>query len=360
MKRILERISLFWLLQLGGWGGYAIVLVTPDLVSLTTSLTRRYMVFQTVGFLCNFTASSFVLRPVCRRQWLAGLRFPRSFLIVFACCAVLAYMTTTVALIAMTASAHLLTPSLRFSGLLGNLPGAVYAGLVLVSWCGIYFGIKYYQAVEAERQHALAAEWSAREAQLSALRYQIHPHFLFNTLNSISALILEGEADAATSMIARVADYLRATLDGKSTHEVPLREELFLTEQYLAIEKLRLGERLEIEMNVNPSISDCLVPNLVLQLLVENAIRLGIAPLRGIGRLTIQAERSNDKLVINVKDNGLGRISRSEEENGNGRRARLADIELRISELYGEKGRFNVRWPSEGGCHVLLEMPYRA
>src|SRR5262245_20026771 len=136
MKRILERISLFWLLQLGGWGGYAIVLVTPDLVSLTTSLTRRYMVFQTVGFLCNFTASSFVLRPVCRRQWLAGLRFPRSFLIVFACCAVLAYMTTTVALIAMTASAHLLTPSLRFSELLGNLPGAVYAGLVLVSWCG--------------------------------------------------------------------------------------------------------------------------------------------------------------------------------------------------------------------------------
>src|SRR5262249_27045709 len=155
MKRILERISLFWLLQLGGWGAYAIVLITPDFASLTTPLTRRYMVFQTVGVLCNFSATSFVLRPICRHQWRAGLRFPKSFSIVFACCAAFAYVTATVALIAMMASAHLLTPPIRFSELLGNLPGAFYAGLVLVSWCGIYFGIKYYQAVEAERQRAL-------------------------------------------------------------------------------------------------------------------------------------------------------------------------------------------------------------
>ena len=160
-------------------------------------------------------------------------------------------------------------------------------------------------------------------------------------------------------MIARLADFLRVTLEGKASHEVPLSEELFLIEQYLEIEKLRLGDSLQVNLTSDPSISDCLVPHLVLQPLVENAIKHGIAPRCGIGRLMIEASRLNDQLVIKVNDDGLGKISRKEGAIGNGQRVGLSNIERRLKELYGDRGRFSLSWPAEGGCHVLLEMPCR-
>src|SRR5262249_6553772 len=190
------------------------------------------------------------------------------------------------------------------------------AGVILVAWCALYFGIKYYEALQDERRRTLAAESSAQEAQLRALRYQIHPHFLFNTLNAISTLVLEGQREAATSMIARLADFLRATLEAKAAHEVTLREELHLTEQYLEIEKLRLGDRLQVRINVDSSITDCLVPHLVLQPLVENAIRHGIAPAGQPGLLAIKGEKVDDKILIRVNDDGLGSNRATEARNG--------------------------------------------
>jgi len=351
---ILERVPLFWLLQLGSWSGYGIVYFAANV----PFQTRDNLVMQEVMFACNF-AASFVLHSVCRRQWRSGLRFPGSFLVVLAWCAGFSYLAATIGLIARQLYTHWLTSWSRLAQLLENFPAMFTPGFILLSWCALYFGIKYYQAEESERRRALTAEKSVREAELRALRYQIHPHFLFNTLNAISALVLEGKAEVATLMIAQLADFLRATLDGKSTHEVPLREELFLTERYLEIEKLRMGDRLRINVNIDTSISDCLVPHLLLQPLVENAIRHGIAPRRGAGHLVIKAERRNDKIVICVNDDGLGKTFRTEVTGGNDRRVGLANIERRLNELYGNAGRFNLNWPVEGGCCVLVEMPYR-
>jgi len=193
---------------------------------------------------------------------------------------------------------------------LASLSGAVSNGFVLLSWCALYFGVKYYQALEAERHRALLAEASARDAELRALRYQIHPHFLFNTLNAISTLVIEGQSTAAVSMISRLADFFRATLDDTSSNEVSLEDELFLTEQYFEIEKARLGDRLKVNINVDPELLSCLVPHLVLQPLVENAIRHGIAPRRGSGQVTIRAERKDGRARIEVNDDGLGKTAR--------------------------------------------------
>jgi len=363
VRSLLKKVSPFWLFQLAGWGAYAIVLLVSNLPYLGA---RGVLAYRGVALLACF-AASFVLRAVCRRQWQRGLRFPRSFLIVFVWCAGLAYVcaglafeaqqlfnrTTDRQIIWENAGWHL-SPFI----LIVNLAGAIGAGVILVAWCALYFGIKYYEALQDELRRTLAAESSAQEAQLRALRYQIHPHFLFNTLNAISTLVLEGQREAATSMIARLADFLRATLEAKAAHEVTLREELHLTEQYLEIEKLRLGDRLQVRINVDSSITDCLVPHLVLQPLVENAIRHGIAPAGQPGLLAIKGEKVDDKILIRVNDDGLGSNRATEARNGEPR-VGLANIEKRLNQLYGSAGRCELTWPSAGGCEAVLEIPYR-
>lgn len=204
----------------------------------------------------------------------------------------------------------------------------------------------------------MLAEASAREAELRALRYQIHPHFLFNTLNAISTLVIQGQSTAAVSMITRLADFLRATLDDKNANEVSLEEELFLTKQYFEIEKTRLGQRLTVRMNLDPSLTSCLVPHLVLQPIVENAIRHGIAPRPGSGLVTISVARVDGRARITVSDDGLGKAARptaAEDSKGIG----LVNTEKRLKELYGDNYQFKLRWPESGGCEAIIEVPFR-
>lgn len=231
------------------------------------------------------------------------------------------------------------------------------AGFIFLSWSALYFGIKYYQTVEAERRRVLVAEKSARESELRALRYQVHPHFLFNTLNAISTLVVEGNNEAATSMISRLADFFRATLEGPTSNEVSLEDELFLAKQYLEIERLRLGDRLQVEIEVNPDLFSCSVPHLVLQPLVENSIRHGIAPRRGSGTVTIVAHRNRDRLVVEVVDDGLGQSSRDGPGSSDHTGIGLKNIDQRLRALYGDSGGLELIWPDTGGCRAILKLP---
>jgi two-component system sensor histidine kinase AlgZ len=230
---------------------------------------------------------------------------------------------------------------------------------MLLSWCALYFGIKYYQALEVERHRVLLAEASARDAELRALRYQVHPHFLFNTLNAISTLVIEGHSTAAVTMISRLADFFRATLEEKNVNEVSLEDEMFLTEQYFEIEKTRLGHRLTVNIKLDPELLPCLVPHLVLQPLVENAIRHGIAPRQGAGQVTISAERVAARARITVSDDGLGKTARPVAE-GSSKGIGLANTEKRLRELYGDDYHFELKWPAPGGCEAIVEVPYRS
>ena len=156
-------------------------------------------------------------------------------------------------------------------------------------WCSLYFSIKQWQQSCKEKERLLRAESEVREARLLALRYQLNPHFLFNSLNAVSTLVLDGNARAATRMLAQIGDLLRASLDSEVTAEVTLSQELALTEGYLAIEQTRLGERLKIDMVVPLETRDALVPSMLLQPLVENAVRYGVAPLIEGGRIAIKS-----------------------------------------------------------------------
>ena len=351
MRHVPHRLFNFWTLQAGGWGAYglAVFLATLPFLSL-----RDLVVYRTVFTICCFGAS-FILHSVCRSLWRLRTPLPRAFLIVLLCSYLLGYVCGATAL--ALESRFGMVPPRPFSWL-ASLSGAVSNGFVLLSWCALYFGIKYNQALEAERHRALLAEASARDAELRALRYQIHPHFLFNTLNAISTLVIEGQSTAAVSMISRLADFFRATLDDTSSNEVSLEDELFLTEQYFEIEKARLGDRLKVNINVDPEILSCMVPHLVLQPLVENAIRHGIAPRRGPGQVTIRAERKDGRARIEVNDDGLGKTARPPAQ-GNSRGIGLVNTEKRLKELYGNNYHFELRWPDSGGCEAIFEVPFQ-
>ncbi len=227
----------------------------------------------------------------------------------------------------------------------------IYAALVLTAWSGLYLGIKHYQLFRSEHARAQQAEELARSAKLQALRLQLQPHFLFNTLNAISTLILEGSATEARLMVGQLANFLRGTLTESSATEIPLSEEVSKAREYLTIEQARLGERLKVEFMIPPEAARGMVPPLLLQPLVENAIYHGIIPRVGGGKLTIEAERDASRLCLRVRDNGAGVRT-------NRRGVGLANTAERMRVLYGNAHHLAVRWPKEGGCLVEITLPY--
>ena len=230
----------------------------------------------------------------------------------------------------------------------------VFYGLLL----GIAHAVLYY---ERYRERERAAEQLARgltEARLQALKMQLHPHFLFNTLNAISALI-PTEAKPARRMLARLGDLLRITLEHEETQEVTLREELAFLEPYLEIEQARLEDRLTVVMEIAPETLDARVPHLVLQPLVENAIRHGIAPRIAPGRVKISAARGPDDrfLHLEVRDDGRGvdRDSQATTRRGVG----LTNIRSRLEQLYDGQHRFELENLPEAGVVARIMLPFR-
>jgi len=192
------------------------------------------------------------------------------------------------------------------------------------------------------------------EAQLQALQRQLQPHFLFNTLNTISAL-MHRDVDAADNMIAKLSDLLRISLHNVGTQEVPLKEELDFLSKYLEIEQSRFRDRLTVVFDVQPDTLDALVPHLVLQPLVENSIKHGIGPRPTPGRIEIRSRRTGSLLELEVKDNGLG-LSAARLTDFN-RGVGLANTRSRLQHLYGSSHRFEFRQPAGGGLSVLVAIP---
>ena len=224
--------------------------------------------------------------------------------------------------------------------------------LALISFCAAHAVAAYYLSLQQVRLHLAQAQSAARDAELRALRLQVHPHFLFNSLNAISALVSAQSNREANRMLACVADFLRATLAHDGRHEHSLADELALLDAYLAIEKARLGERLRLTMKVGPDLLGSVVPYLMLQPLVENAIRHGIAPMAAIGRLDILVERAGERLLIDVQNDGQ---QPAHEGSGIG----LANVRERLRHLYGQAHEVQAGWHADGRFHVHIAMPLR-
>ena len=227
---------------------------------------------------------------------------------------------------------------------------------------GIYYMLDFYRMFQ---ERALAAstlqlktsrlETSLAQANLNALKMQLQPHFLFNTLNAISVLAMKGENDSVVRMLGRLSELLRITLDN-TAQMVPLEEELLFLHRYLGIEQVRFQDRLTVTTDVAPDTLGAEVPSLVLQPLVENAVRHGIARQTGAGRIEIHAHRENGSLEMRVRDTGPG-LRQSLRSSGTG--VGLANTRARLEQIYGADYQFELTGAEGGGAEARIVIPFR-
>jgi two-component system, LytTR family, sensor kinase len=227
--------------------------------------------------------------------------------------------------------------------------------MVYVMTAGVLLAIDLRRRLRAQELTGARLQAELAKAELDALRVQLHPHFLFNTLNAISMLVRKGEGDTAVRMIAGLSDLLRLALATAGQQEVPLRQELDFLERYLSLQQIRFPDRLQIQMRIDPDTLEARVPSLVLQPLAENAVRHGIAPSIAGGSVEVAAVREGEQLVLRVRDTGVGLSPGSESAGGVG----LRNVRARLQHLYPGQHRFRVSNRLEGGVESLLAIPFR-
>ncbi len=229
----------------------------------------------------------------------------------------------------------------------------VYAVVLTAGFARVYYLQKREREAEAERLEARTETLEAQltEARLNALRMQLNPHFLFNTLHSVSTLV-DRDPEGVRRMIARLSELLRRVLDEDAPQEVPLSRELDFLDDYLDIQSIRFQGTLDTTIDVPSSLHDARVPNLILQPVVENAVRHGASQVRGTGRIVIRGRNKGDRLLLTVQDNGPGMAP--EQTDGLG----LRNVRARLQELYGEAAVVRFDTPADGGTRVTLELPY--
>jgi two-component system, LytTR family, sensor kinase len=231
----------------------------------------------------------------------------------------------------------------------------LYYAFILLTWTLLYFSINGWISLELERRRANRAEATALSARLQALQSQLEPHFLFNTLNGISALVTEGRNDSATAMIARLSDFLRLTLETTGTPEIPLADDLVFVRQYLDIQQLRFGDRLRFTFAIAPQAMAVLVPALLLQPLVENAVRHGILPRASGGIVIVSARIVAGALLLNIDDDGPGMQKSVAPSSGLG----LSNTATRLAALYGGLAELSIGRSEAGGVGVAIRIPLR-
>jgi LytS/YehU family sensor histidine kinase len=223
-----------------------------------------------------------------------------------------------------------------------------------LSLSALFIAINHWAELAENRLQLEKLRTLASTAQLSALRYQLNPHFLFNALNSIASLVEDRQQEEAERMINRLSDFLRAGLDADPLEEVELAEELAQQRRYLEIERIRFPSRLAYAFHVEPAVEAALVPSLILQPLVENAIKYAVAPSPGLVSIAIEARRLESALRIVVSDNGLAQAP-----GGSGAGIGLANVRERLASLFGDAASMEAGALDNGGYAVTLTMPLK-
>ncbi len=274
-----NRNALFWALHAAGWAAYGI---TQYLGLLLYEKPSNYGEVIIIAAVAGFVLSV-PMRSIYRRLW--G-RTPLAFFIgVLLTCYVTALALRAVINVAYQ---QILEPEYQFKTLFELFGGALSSTYLLLCWSALYFSIKHYEGLQMQQAAALKAAALAQEAQLKMLRYQLNPHFLFNTLNAISTLILDNQNRTANNAVTRLSEFLRYTLDQDPVKKVTLRQEIEALDLYLGTERLRFGERLRLEYAVEGQALEALVPSLLLQPLLENSLKYAVSPREQGGSIRIE------------------------------------------------------------------------
>ena len=343
-----HRNALFWMLQTGGWLGFFITQYVGSWLYQKLDEMPNYGRLVAVAAFSGFLFS-LVLRMIYRRLW----HKPPAIAIAGAlvCCYTLALLWRV---IINRAYIYYVDPSWEYTNPLGIFEGVIYSTYILLCWSAIYFGVKYYESLQQQRNATLRAATLAQEAQLKMLRYQLNPHFLFNTLNAISTLVLDNENRTANQAVMRLSEFLRYTLDQDPMKKVTLRQEIEAMNLYLTTEKLRFGDRLQLEFAVEERALEALVPSLLLQPLIENAVKYAVSPSERGGIIRVEARARGTMLELAVADDGPGLNGAVVPAAGRG--VGLRNTRERLAVLYEDKHRF-ATMDNKPGLRIELGLP---
>ncbi len=348
----------FWRLQTLGWGG-AMLLRAMSTLANAQPLSSLVLVF--IEAVTGFSIS--LVLSVAFRQLIS-----RKPLITWSMTAVI--LPLAISLYAFIdgwiISLYLADSSISFTQL---FIGVFYLDATLLgSWTALYFGINYFLQVEEQNDRLMHLENQATYAQLAMLRYQLNPHFLFNTLNSISTLVLLKQTEPANAMLSRLSSFLRYTLVNEPTAQVTLAQEVATLKLYLDIERMRFEERLRTIFQIEASAESALLPSLLLQPLVENAIKYAVSPQESGAEITISAKIIGQNLRIIVSDTGPGLQSDAAENRllgvtfDGGEQVStgvgLTNIRDRLAQAYGANHSFEIQDAPEGGFAVEIILPF--
>ena len=339
----------FWNLHSAGWGGatalYAVTVIANGqplsfLIPVLFSAVTGYSITLILSVVYRYVIEK---RPI--------VTWGTTLLSVVTATLVFAYIDTWVVQTIREGADQ--TPFAQL------LLGALFKdGLLVGAWSALYYAINYFVRAEEQADQMLRLEAQATSAQLTMLRYQLNLHFLFNTLNSISTLVLLKQTEQANAMLSRLSSFLRFTLINEAEAKVPLTQEIETLKLYLDIEKMRFEERLRANFEIDPAASNALVPSLLLQPLVENAIKYAVTPKEEGADISISAQLVGQRLRIIVSDTGPG-LQPGQQDHSLSTGVGMANTRERLSQAYGDEQRFEHYVKASGGFEVLLELPYQ-
>src|SRR5690606_30255273 len=351
-----DKNRAFWRLQLVGWGGAALLRGMTNIANGKPDALVTTVIATVTGFSISLILSVVYGRLINRRP-------------------IITWGLTAVALsiaVAVSAAINGWTLSLNQSGSETSFAQAVLSAAyldmpLLGAWSALYYAINYYLQVEEQADRLERLEAQATSAQLAMLRYQLNPHVLFNTLNSISTLVLLKQTDPANAMLTRLSGFLLHTLVTQPGGNVSVAQEVETLKLYLDIERMRFEERLRTVFKIDPAAAQASIPSLLLQPLVENAIKYAVSPQEEGARISLTAQVIGTRLRVTVADTGPGMQAQAGpsrvSDSLSGTRAvstgvGLANIRDRLAHAYGDEHRFEIDNPPEGGFTVTIESPY--
>lgn len=349
MSRLKNRLSSFWPLQILAWSIYGVMIYITFLTVVPASGMFSLLQVKFTRTIVGFLLTS-LLHPVYKR-FFHGRSFGFIALLVLSCCVLLGMVWP----IGESAGLVLLNPKqFKFYLSMATFPKqALDYIMTLLGWSAFYFGIKYWQAWQAERERTLEAQSLAHQAQLEMLRYQLNPHFLFNALNSIRASIDE-DSQRAKRMITEFSEFLRYSLLNGNSASIPLREELEALRNYLAIEKIRFEEKLQVSFDIDPAAEEYRLPGFLIHPLVENAIKHGMANNTAPLELCLKARAAGGSLYVEVANTGrLSNAAADKHSNNTG--IGLQNVRKRLAQLFPERSRFRV-FEDNGWIRAVIEI----
>jgi two-component sensor histidine kinase len=364
MNLIKDKRRLFWALHLGGWLAWGIIgkyLYTRAILEeIPPDYFLYVMVISAIGMLITL-ALRYLYRFLWNRPlWAQSMAFVGGSVAAaygWLSCRSYLYSGWIAKMEDMEAWSKKMGPVAELYEKVSYIETYTSSLTVMVAWSVLYFAIKYYRIFQEVRETALKSAAMAHEAQLKMLRYQLNPHFMFNTLNAISTLVLEHQTDLANRMVTRMSSFLRYSLDNDPMQKIILDQEIAALQQYLDIEKVRFEERLGLELDIDEEARQALIPSLLLQPLVENSIKYAIARSEDGGNLRIAAKVSNGELWLEVSDDGPGvELVDGQIPGANG--VGLRNTRERLQELYGKRQSFRLSHTEPHGLTISIRIPF--